>query len=91
MYIVHIMNLKINIWTLNFLFKSENWYFNSENYICDAEEIFLKFGKFGPFFSMENLLYKLKSYFLGQNLTKFHQKQKNDDNISQPIQHMFIK
>jgi len=32
MYIVHIMNLKINIWTLNFLFKSENWYFNYENY-----------------------------------------------------------
>jgi hypothetical protein len=26
------MNLKINIWTLNFLFKSENWYFNSEYY-----------------------------------------------------------
>jgi len=25
MYIVHIMNLKINIWTLNFLFKSENF------------------------------------------------------------------
>jgi hypothetical protein len=28
MYIVHIMNLKINIWTLNFLFKSKNCYFN---------------------------------------------------------------
>jgi hypothetical protein len=28
MYIVHIMNLKINIWTLNFLFKFENYYFN---------------------------------------------------------------
>jgi hypothetical protein len=27
MYIVHIMNLKINIWTLNFLFKSKNCYF----------------------------------------------------------------
>jgi hypothetical protein len=32
MYIVHIMNLKINIWTLNFLFNFENCYFNSENY-----------------------------------------------------------
>jgi hypothetical protein len=32
MYIVHIMNLKINIWALNFLFKSEIWYFNYENY-----------------------------------------------------------
>jgi hypothetical protein len=31
MYIVHIMNLKINIWTLNFLFKSKKWYFNYEN------------------------------------------------------------
>jgi len=30
MYIVHIMNLNINIWILNFLFKSENWYFNSK-------------------------------------------------------------
>jgi hypothetical protein len=28
MYIVHIMNLKINIRILNFLFKSENCYFN---------------------------------------------------------------
>ncbi len=28
MYIVHIMNLKIKILTLNFLFKSENCYFN---------------------------------------------------------------
>jgi len=27
-YIVHIMNLKTNIWTLNFLFKSENCYLN---------------------------------------------------------------
>jgi hypothetical protein len=33
----------------------------------------------------------LKSYFLGQNLIKFHQKQKNNDNISQPIQHVFIE
>jgi len=31
MHIVHIMNLKINIRTLNFLFKSEILYFNSEN------------------------------------------------------------
>jgi hypothetical protein len=28
MYIIHIMNLKINIWTLKFLFKSENYYLN---------------------------------------------------------------
>jgi len=28
MHIVHIMNLKINIWILKFLFKSENCYFN---------------------------------------------------------------
>jgi len=28
MYIVHIINLKINIWTLNFLFKSGIFYFN---------------------------------------------------------------
>jgi len=28
MYTIHIMNLKINIWPLNFLFKSENCYFN---------------------------------------------------------------
>jgi len=27
-YIIHIMNLKINIWILNFLFKFENCYFN---------------------------------------------------------------
>jgi hypothetical protein len=32
MYTIYIMNLKINIWTLNFLFKSENWYFNFENH-----------------------------------------------------------
>jgi hypothetical protein len=32
MYIIYIMNLKINIWTLNFLFKYENWYFNYEIY-----------------------------------------------------------
>jgi hypothetical protein len=30
--IVHIMNLKINIWTLNLLFKSKNWYLKFENY-----------------------------------------------------------
>jgi hypothetical protein len=28
MYTIHIMNFKINIWPLNFLFKSENCYFN---------------------------------------------------------------
>jgi hypothetical protein len=28
MYIIHLMNLKINIWPLNFLFKSEICYFN---------------------------------------------------------------
>jgi hypothetical protein len=28
MYIIHIMNLKINIWTMHFLFKSEICYFN---------------------------------------------------------------
>jgi hypothetical protein len=66
-------------------------YWNLSKESGDAEEFFLKSGKFGPFFSMENPLYKLKSYFLGQNLIKFHQKQKNNDNISQPIQHMFIE
>jgi hypothetical protein len=29
---VHIMNLKINIWIMNFLFKCDHWYFNSEIY-----------------------------------------------------------
>ncbi len=38
MYIVHIMNLKINIWTLNFLFKSEICYFN-------CLQIYLNFKK----------------------------------------------
>jgi hypothetical protein len=52
MYIVHLMNLKINIWTLNFLFKSENWYFNYENcyfkilkYILEFETWYLNLKK----------------------------------------------
>jgi hypothetical protein len=40
--IVHIMNLKINIWALNFLFKFDNWYFNYEIYYFN----FLKILKF---------------------------------------------
>jgi hypothetical protein len=31
MYTIYTMNFKINIWILNFLFKSENWYFNYKN------------------------------------------------------------
>jgi hypothetical protein len=34
------MNLKINIWTLNFLFKSENWYFNYEITILIFKNIY---------------------------------------------------
>jgi hypothetical protein len=37
LYIVHRMNLKINIWTLNFLFKSDNWYIN-----CEINILFFK-------------------------------------------------
>jgi hypothetical protein len=40
MYIVEIMNLKINIWILNFLFKSENWYFTFENYHFNFQDIY---------------------------------------------------
>jgi hypothetical protein len=36
------MNLKINIWALNFLFKFDNWYFNYEIYYFN----FLKILKF---------------------------------------------
>jgi hypothetical protein len=42
MYIVVIMSLKINIWTLKFLFKYENWYFNYETIILILKSI-LKF------------------------------------------------
>ncbi len=40
---------------------------------------FSKSSKFGPFFSSKILSYRLKSYFSGQNLTKFHtgKKKKN--------------
>jgi hypothetical protein len=41
MYTIYIMNPKINIWTLNFFFKSEIWYFNFENYYFI---LFLKLG-----------------------------------------------
>jgi hypothetical protein len=41
MFIGHIMNLKINIWTLSLLFKSKNWYFNSENYYFNYIYIYI--------------------------------------------------
>jgi hypothetical protein len=43
MYTIYTMNLKINIWTLNFLFKSENWYFNYENYYFNFKIYILGF------------------------------------------------
>jgi hypothetical protein len=47
MYIVHIMNLKINIWTLNFLFKSENCYFKiSKHYLNFKILIWIRYFQF---------------------------------------------
>ncbi len=40
MYIVHIMNLKKNISTLKFLFKSENCYFNYLKHYLNSKLIF---------------------------------------------------
>jgi len=37
----------------------------------------LKSGEFGTFFCMKNTLYRLKSYFSGQNLVKFRQEKKS--------------
>jgi hypothetical protein len=55
MYTIHLMNLKINIWTLNFLFKSKNWYFNYENYYFN---FFLKKG-FETWYLNLKLLFQL--------------------------------
>jgi hypothetical protein len=38
---------------------------------------FINLAEFGPFFLIENPLYRLKSYFSGQNLGKFCPPKKN--------------
>jgi hypothetical protein len=63
MYIVHIMNLKINIWTLNFLFKYENLYFKSENFAFKQSfDLNLKFQFQIIILDSQNQYFKSENY-----------------------------
>jgi hypothetical protein len=52
---------QINIWTLSFLFKSENWYFNYENYYFI---LFFKIRIWNLIFEFENCYFNCLKHYL---------------------------